>query len=126
MWIKGNEVFDGSIVYNGRRVINPSDAQLIEAGYTWSEPVQDTREWVDKEVFVNAVYSLVPAEVIPTVLADPKTAKSAIASMVLLTTAAAPGNMVDIDDPRVAQWLSVSGVTVDEVKQKMEELDAIG
>lgn len=126
MWIKDNEVFTGSIVYNGHRVINPSDAQLIEAGYTWSEPVQDTREWVDKEVFVNAVYSLVPAEVIPAVLADPKTAKSAIANMVLLTTAAAPGNMVDIADPRVTQWLSISGVTVDEVKQKMEELENIG
>lgn len=126
MWIKDNEVFTGSIILNGRRILNPSDKQLAEAGYTWVEPVQDTREWVDKEVFVNAVYSLVPAEVIPTVLADPKTAKSAIASMVLLTTAAAPGNMVDIDDPRVAQWLSVSGVTVDEVKQKMEELEAIG
>lgn len=125
MWIKGNDVFNGSIVLGGFRIFNPSDEQLIEAGYVWKEPEVDNREWVNKEIFVNAVYDLVPAEVIPQVLADPTTAKSAIASIVLLTTDAAPGNMIDISDPRVAQWLSISGVTVDDVKAKMAELSHI-
>lgn len=122
MWIKGNNVFTGHITLNGFRIFNPSDEQLIEAGYVWKEPEVDNREWVNKEIFVNAVYDLVPAEVIPQVLADATTAKSAIASIVLLTTDAAPGNMIDISDPRVAQWLSISGVTVDDVKAKMAEL----
>ena len=126
MWIKGNEVFNGSIIHNGYRIFNPSDEQLIAAGYTKHEPVMDTREWVNKELFVNAVYSLVPSEAINQVLSDAELTKSAVTGMVLLTTAAAPGNQIDISDPRVAEWLAVSGITVDDVKHKMEELSNIG
>ena len=64
----------------------------------------------------------IPAEAIPTALAEAETAKAAIAGMALLTTAAAPGNQIDISDPRVAEWLAVSGVSVEQVKAKMEEL----
>jgi hypothetical protein len=122
MWKKDNKVFESNIVLNGYRIFNPTNQQLIEAGYVWVEPEVDTREWVDKELFVNAVYALVPAEAIPAALAEAETAKAAIAGMALLTTAAAPGNQIDISDPRVEQWLAVSGVTVDEVKAKMQEL----
>jgi hypothetical protein len=121
MWIKGKNVYTGSIILHGFRIFNPSDKQLIEAGYVWKEPEVDNREWVDKELFVNAVYELVPAEAIPAALAEAKTAKAAIAGMALFATGAAPGNSVDISDPRVAQWLAVGGVTVDEVKEKMQE-----
>lgn len=124
MWIKGNEVFTGSIVLDGYRIFNPSDEQLVSAGYVWQEPTPDTREWVDKELFVNAVYALVPAEAIPAALAEAETAKAAIAGMALLTTAAAPGNQIDISDERVARWLAVSGVTVEEVRIKMNELSS--
>lgn len=122
MWIKGTEIYTSSIVYDGYRIFNPSDEQLIAAGYVWQEPTPDPREWVDKELFVNAVYALVPAEAIPAALADAETAKAAIVGMAHLTTAAAPDNRIDISDPRVAQWLAISGVTVADVKQKMTEL----
>lgn len=121
MWIKGKNVYTGSIILHGFRIFNPSDTQLIAAGYVWKEPEVDNREWVDKELFVNAVYELVPAEAIPAALAEAKTAKDAIVGMALFATGAAPGNSVDISDPRVAQWLAVGGVTVDEVKEKMQE-----
>ena len=122
MWMKDNKPFTGSIVVDGMRVFNPTDEQLSAAGWVWIEPTPDPREWVDKELFVNAVSALVPAEAIPAVLADAQTAKAAITSMALLTTAAAPGNQIDISDPRVAEWLAVSGVSVEQVKAKMEEL----
>lgn len=95
------------------------------APYTYEETTEraeSAKEWVDKEKFVNAVYALVPAEAIPAVLADPETAKDAIVGMAHLTTAAAPGNQIDIADPRVSAWLSVSGVTVEQVKQAMENM----
>ena len=95
------------------------------APYTYEETeerAETAKEWVDKEKFVNAVYALVPAEAIPAVLADPETAKDAIVGMTLLTTDAAPGNMIDIADPRVSAWLSVSGVTVEQVKEVMANM----
>lgn len=125
MWIKGNEIYFNRIILNGYYVYNPTEEQLKLAGYVWVEPQQDNREWVDKELFVNAVYELVPAEAIPAALADPETAKSAIAGMALLSTGAAPGNMVDLSDPRVAEWLAVGGVTVDEVRAAIEKLSLI-
>ena len=95
------------------------------APYTYEETAEraeTAKEWVDKEKFVNAVYTLVPAEAIPATLANPETAKAAIAGMALLTTDAAPDNRIDIADPRVAAWLSVSGVTVEQVKEAMENM----
>lgn len=119
MWIKDGKLYRSSIVLDGRVIYNPTEDQLIAAGYEQVIPVPDTREWVDKELFIKAAYALVPAESIPEVLSNPETAKSAIASMTLLTTAAAPGNMIDISDPRVAEWLALSGVTVDQVREAM-------
>ena len=107
-------------------MFNPTYEQFIEAGYEWKEPEQDNREWVDKEVFVNAVYSLVPAEAIQAALANAETAKEAIAGIGLFATGAAPGNSIDISDPRVAQWLSISGITVQQVKDKMAEISYNG
>lgn len=125
MWIKNGASASRSIVLDGKRIFNPTDEQYKAAGYEWVEPPTpepDTREWVNKELFVNAVYALVPAEAIPAALSDAETAKAAIAGMALLATDAAPGNQIDISDPRVAEWLAVSGVTVELVKMKMEEL----
>lgn len=119
MWIKDGKLYRSSIVLDGRVIYNPTEDQLIAAGYEKVDPTPDTREWVDKELFIRAAYALVPAETIPAVLADPETAKSAITGMTLLTTAAAPGNLLDISDPRVAEWLQPSGVTVDQVREAM-------
>ena len=96
-----------------------------DAPYTYeetAEKAESAKEWVDKEKFINAVYTLVPAEAIPAALSDPETAKAAIAGMALLATDAAPGNQIDIADPRVSAWLSVSGVTVEQVKEVMENM----
>ena len=39
MWVKDGVPFSGgSLVYNGRRIFNPTDAQMREAGYEWEEP----------------------------------------------------------------------------------------
>lgn len=122
MWIKEKTPYNGSnILIDGRRVFNPSGEQLKRAGYAWIEPEIDNREWVDKELFVNAVYELVPAEAIPTALAEAETAKAAIAGMALFATGAAPGNIIDISDPRVEQWLAIGGITVAQVKSKIQE-----
>lgn len=39
MWIKDGKVFSGgSLVNNGRRIFNSTDAQMRDAGYEWVEP----------------------------------------------------------------------------------------
>ena len=40
MWVdKDGKIFAGSsLVYNGRRIFNPTDAQMRDAGYEWIEP----------------------------------------------------------------------------------------
>lgn len=105
--------------------IYDSAIDVENAPFTYEETnerAETAKEWVDKEKFVNAVYALVPAEAIPAALSEPETAKAAIAGMAHLTTAAAPGNQIDIADPRVSAWLSVSGVTVAQVKEAMENM----
>lgn len=128
MWIKNGAAAGRSIILDGRRIFNPTSEQYKAAGYEWGEPPTpepDTREWVNKELFINAVTELVPAEAIPAALADAETAKAAIAGMALLATDAAPGNQIDISDPRTSAWLSTAGLTVELVKMKMMELAAV-
>lgn len=39
MWSKYGKIFSGgSLVCRGRRIFNPTDAQMREAGYEWLEP----------------------------------------------------------------------------------------
>lgn len=123
MWVKDGKIFKASIILDGRLVYNPSDEQLKQAGYNWVEPEREVHEWVNKELFVQAVYQLVPDAAIPAVLADAGTAKAAIAGITMLTTAAAPGNLIDLLDQRVADWLAVSGVTVEQVREVMKQME---
>jgi hypothetical protein len=133
MWIKNGAAAGRSIVLDGKRIFNPTDELYVAAGYEWIEPPTPEPsaeplyyDAVDKELFITAVTSLVPAEAIPAALSDAETAKAAIAGMMYMTTDAAPDNTVYLDDPRVAQWLAISGVTVELVKMKMEELEDYG
>lgn len=80
------------------------------------------RDWQDKERFIGALYALVPADVIVAVMSDAETLKGAVAGMALLTTNAAPAGMIDLLDARVVQWLEPTGLTIEQVKHKMEQM----
>lgn len=46
-WTKDGEVFHGHILYHdGGVTISPSDAQMVDAGWTWVEDPQPTEEEV--------------------------------------------------------------------------------
>lgn len=123
MWVKDGKIFKTRIILDGRLVYNPSNEQLKQAGYRWVEPEREVHEWGNKALFVQAVYQLVPDAAIPAVLADAGTAKAAIAGITMLTTEAAPGNLIDLLDQRVADWLAVSGVTVEQVREVMKQME---
>ena len=82
---------------------------------------ETTSEWVNKEQFLDALYALVPAEQLAAKLQDPESFKAGIMGLALLTTNAAPGGMIDLLDERVPEWLAVFGLTLEQVRAKMNE-----
>ena len=85
---------------------------------------QTSSEWVNKELFLSALYALVPAEQLAAKLQDPTAFKAGIMGLALLTTNAAPDGEIDLLDSRVAEWLAVFDLTLDQVRAKMSELEA--
>ena len=85
---------------------------------------QATSEWVSKEAFLSALYALVSAEQLAAKLQDPAAFKAGIMGLALLTTDAAPGGKIDLLDSRVPEWLAVFDLTLDQVREKMAELEA--
>lgn len=83
---------------------------------------EPTEEWADKEQFIDALYMLVPAETVAAVMQSPEALKAGIAGLALLTTNAAPNGMIDLKDSRVADFAGLLGVTVEQIKAKMIEL----
>lgn len=129
MWIKNGAAAGRSIVFDGRRIFNPTPEQYTAAGYEWVEPTVPEppaeplyHDAADKELFVMAVTALLPAEAIQQTLGNIEALRVAAGGMMLMATGAAPDNTVYLDDPRVAAWLSTAGLTVELVKMKMEEL----
>ena len=78
-------------------------------------------ELVDGEKVITAVYDLIPSSTIAAVMSSPDAVKEAVKGLTLLTTNAAPDGMIDLLDSRVAAWLSLAGLTLDQVKNKMAE-----
>ena len=123
MWIKNNKIFKNSVALNGHIIYNPTVEEIKAAGYTWVEPETPSHRWMNKELFISAVCKLMPAEAIVTALSDATILKDAVAGLSLLSTNAAPGNLIDVNDERVAQWLSVGGVTVEQVIKEINNIE---
>lgn len=86
--------------------------------------LQTSSEWVNKELFLSALYALVPAEQLAAKLQDPAAFKAGIMGLALLTTDAAPDGKIDLLDSRVPEWLGVFDLTLEQVRAKMSELEA--
>ena len=85
---------------------------------------QTSSEWVNKELFLSALYALVSAEQLAAKLQDPAAFKAGIMGLALLTTNAAPDGKIDLLDSRVPEWLVVFDLTLEQVRAKMSELEA--
>lgn len=82
---------------------------------------QTSSEWVNKEQFLDALYTLVPAEQLAAKLQEPAAFKAGIMGLALLTTNAAPDGKIDLLDERVPAWLEVFDLTLEQVRAKMNE-----
>lgn len=113
---------NGYIGYSG---VLPLDRLEVVDGEVVELPEPDpVAEWVSKEVFLGALYELVPAEQLATELQDPETFKSGVMGLALLTTDAAPGGEINLLDERVPTWLAAFGLTLEQVREKMAMLEA--
>ena len=112
-WYEAN----GYISYAGTLPLSQLD---IVDGEIVELPVPEpTGEWVNISDFVGALYELVPAETVAGVLQNPTSLKPAIAGMALLSSDAAPDGRINLADERVAEWLPLVGVTLEQVREAL-------
>lgn len=109
-WYESN----GYISYAGTLPLSRLD---IVDGEIVELPAPDPGEWVNISDFVGALYELVPAETVAGVLQNPTSLKPAIAGMALLSSDAAPDGRINLADERVAEWLPLVGVTLEQVRE---------
>ncbi len=102
-------VYEGDM-QEGDREATPEE---IEAALTPPEP---TEEWVDKMPFVQAVTLLIPEEDRMRYASDWRV----IAGIAML-----PGDRVNLLDPLVPMFAETVGLTVDQIRIKMQELGGV-
>ena len=103
--------YAGTLPLSRLDVVNGAVIELPEP-----EP---TEEWVPISAFVMALYALIPAERVAAVLQNEAALKPALAGLALLSSDAAPGGMIDLLDARVAEWLSLVNLTLDDVRNAL-------
>lgn len=79
------------------------------------EPEQ-TEEWVPISAFIGALYALIPAETVAAVLQNPEALKPGLAGLALLSSDETPNGMINLLDSRVAEWLALVNLTLDQVR----------
>lgn len=97
-----------------------TNAEINAAKAEWAAAHPDRHDWQDKVRFIAAVKSLVSAEKLAEILGNVDAMKEAVSGLALLATDAAPGGVIDLADKRVAQFLSLSGLTVEQAKEAMK------
>ena len=95
-------------------------AEINAAKAEWNAAHPDRHDWRDKEKFIAAVKTLIPADKLVEILGDAAKLKESVAGLALLATDAAPGGLIDVNDSRVAQFLALSGLTVEQVLEAMK------
>ncbi len=96
-------------------------AELSAEEYATLHPVVPA-EIADKEKFIIAVRALVQPETVSAVMQNIQSLMAAIFSISMLTTGAAPGNDINLLHPEVTNFLTLAGLTLDQVKNKMAEV----
>lgn len=92
------------------------DGEVVEL----PEP-EPNSEWVPISGFIEALYAMIPAEQVAAVLQNAEALKPALAGLALLSSDAAPGGMIDLLDNRVAEWLALVNLTLDQVRSAMQQ-----
>lgn len=118
-WYAGN----GYIGYSGELPLSRLD--VVDGAVVELPEPEPTEEWVPISSFIEALYALIPAEQVAAVLQNAEALKPALAGLALLSSDAAPGGMIDLLDARVAEWLALVNLTLDQVRSAMQHSQQI-
>lgn len=108
---------NGYIGYSGDLQLSRLD--IVDGVVIELPEPEPTAEWVPISAFIGALYTLIPAETVAAVLQNPEALKPGLAGLALLSSDAAPGGMIDLLDSRVAEWLALVNLTLEQVREKM-------
>ena len=114
---------NGYIGYSGDLPLSRLD--VVDGAVVELPEPEPTSEWVQISAFVEALYALIPAEQVAAVLQNAEALKPALAGLALLSSEAAPGGMIDLMDARVAEWLALVNLTLDQVRSAMQHSQQI-
>lgn len=114
-WYAGN----GYIGYSGDLPLSRLD--VVDGVVIELPEPEPNSKWVPISSFIEALYALIPAEQVAAVLQNAEALKPALAGLALLSSDAAPGGMIDLLDNRVAEWLALVNLTLDQVRSAMQQ-----
>lgn len=107
----------GWILYTG--ALPTSRLDIVDGAVIELPEPEPVSEWVPISAFIGALYALIPAEQVAAVMQNEAALKPALAGLALLSSDAAPGGMLNLLDPRVAEWLALVDLTLDQVREQM-------
>ena len=107
----------GWILYSGE--LPASRLDVVNGAVVELPEPEPTSEWVPISAFIGALYALIPAEQVAAVMQNQDALKPALAGLALLSSDETPGGMLNLLDPRVAEWLALVNLTLDQVREEM-------
>ena len=116
-------VENGYIGYSGNLPLSRLD--VVDGVVIELPEPEPNSEWVPISSVIEALYALIPAEQVAAVLQNAEALKPALAGLALLSSDAAPGGMIDLLDARVAEWLALVNLTLDQVRSAMQHSQQI-
>lgn len=112
----------GYIPYYGRLSVDRLSV-YYENGVAVIEELPEpapTENWQSMSLFIGALYELLPADKLVEIMSTPELLKPAIAGMALLSSDLTQGGYIDLMNPKVAEFLALTGITLEQLETAMK------
>lgn len=123
---QGEQMGDAYHAANGIHEIDsslPIDRLRWYNGALIAAPAHCCKDWCDKEKFLNALLALVTPDAMGAAMQSPDAMIDLLSGVAMLTTEKAPDGVLNLNDSMVAPWLENFGLTTDQVRAKMCEME---
>lgn len=111
-------LLNGYLPYEGTL---PADRLMVRDGEIIELPEPaPTENWQPMSLFIGALYELLPADRLVEIMTTPELLKPAIAGMALLSSDLTQGGYIDLMNPRVTEYLALTGITMEQLLAAMQ------